>query len=177
MTLPKAFIAHLLEHRIRIRLRSEEFTEKLLSRIKSELRTSSQIHLIKINPITGSILLSYDGNLKKLQEFAHQRKLFDLEIRAKKHSSPELLHEKVRRKLEEFDQHISQSSHGSTDLPTLVFAGLMGATAYQIYRGSLFPPALSLLDAAFRTLKYPTKLHEDVFYEKPREFDHPDSHR
>jgi hypothetical protein len=153
MILPKAYIAHSIKHRVRIRFQSVRDPSKYFSKVKTGLQEFDRVHYIKINPITRSLVLAYDGNLETIKTYAKEHKLFDLDLTLKKDAiAEECLSKKVRNHLKHFDKDLTQASGGSLDLSSIAFTGLFAASIFQIYRGALFPPALSLLDTAVRTL-------------------------
>lgn len=164
MNLPRAYVAHILDHRLRIRIPTKRESKKYFMKLESTLIKCHQITSIKVNPITASLLLSYEGKVLDIKNYAETHQLFKLEMKSEKRKgSPEPLSKKIHNELTRIDKRLTIQSSGTLDLPSIVFTGLIGATAIQLYRGALFPPALSLLDSAIRTLRNPENLHEDIF--------------
>lgn len=167
MSLPRAYLVHILDHRLRIRIPTRRESKRYFSRLESELKNCQQIISIKANPLTASLLLSYDGKVSDIKTYAENHQLFKLKTNPEiTKRAPQPLSKIISRELNLLDKKLSFHSSGTLDLPSIVFTCLIGATAIQLYRGSLFPPALSLLDSAIRTLRNPEHLHEDVFSSK-----------
>jgi|GEM_PF-5412190 len=153
MILPKAYIAHSLKHRVRIRVRSVRDPSKYFPKVKTELQQLDRIHYVKTNPVTRSLVLAYDGNIATIKTYAKEHKLFDLDITPKENViSKKCLSKKVRHRLKRFDERLAKASEGSLDLSSVAFTSLIAVSIFQMYRGVFFPPALSLLDTAVRAL-------------------------
>lgn len=161
MILPKAYIAHSLKHRVRIRVSSVRDPSKYFMKVKTELQQFDRIHYIKMNSVTRSIVLTYDGDIETIKSYAKEHKLFDLDLTPKADAnSKKCLSTNIRSRLKQFDEHLTRVSGGSLDLSSVAFTGLFAASILQIYRGALFPPALSLLDTAVRTLINPKEIRQ-----------------
>jgi len=100
---------------------------------------------VETNPLTGSILLHYTGDLDDLVRFARAEQLFAVDNAMP--SSDRALNRAVDR-LNHFERNLQRLTRGAFDLNELLFIALLVASAIQLLRGRVLAPASTLLSYA-----------------------------
>ncbi|MEN8165987.1 MAG: HMA2 domain-containing protein [Pseudomonadota bacterium] len=144
--LPRAHIVHQLRGRLRLRIREKrqepEYFEELLNRLQSVTGVSE----VRVNQTTGSLLLLHpELPYAELEAQLNELELFEIV------ATPEAKGSALNPVFAGFswlDQAISEESIGHFDLRSLVFIGLVGLAAHQMYRGNITVPAIPLLLSA-----------------------------
>lgn len=153
MILPKAELLHSIADRVRIRIPSRRHRRQYFEEVEAGLREFSDVHAVATNPLTGSVLITHRSPLNQLADFARSKGLFDLQMVFHEEPPQEALSKKMVRNFKQIDRKVRERTHGSSDLPSVLAVGLLGAAIFQISRGRLFPPALTLLDNAMRIVR------------------------
>jgi hypothetical protein len=147
--LPRAYISHQIENRIRFYLPQEKGNLTFFSEIEKKLLKCDGVVQVQANPITGSILILYEGDLSTVIQEAKKVSLFKLEPAIQ---GPTKWTEDVLEKLEKVDKEIIVASNSNFSLVSLAALGLFGAGVFQLSRRQFFPAASSLFTDACRIL-------------------------
>lgn len=141
-----ALITHQIGDRLRIRLPARKGDTSYFTQVEQVLGRFEGVASCETNPLTGSILLWFDGDLDALIAYTARESLFLLEPPVEKKSS---LIDGVSEGLYDLDDAIKRRSDGSLDLFELLFIGAIGAGVIQLVRGHWLGPAISgFVDAA-----------------------------
>ena len=99
------------------------------------------VNQVKVNPLTGSVLLYFEGDLSKIMEKARQGHLFELqdEMTVSGPWSLSFLEE-----VEKLDQKIKQATDGVFDLPNSAAVIFIGLGTLQALRREILPVASTL---------------------------------
>ncbi|MCX7823902.1 MAG: hypothetical protein N2260_10760 [Syntrophobacterales bacterium] len=132
----EAYIAHQTRNRLRIRLKRGHIPEKLVPTIMETLSLIPGVELVKVNPVTGSILLQGSTlEPKKVMEILTN----SLSIRFEA-SSP--IHP-VQRAIQPFihlDKTLRDITGGEVGLTEAGFLALLSIGAIQVLRGNITAP-------------------------------------
>ena len=147
--LAKAYVSHQTENRIRFYIPKEKGNSPLFSEIEKKLAKCNEVERIQTNPITGSVLVVYGGELSNVIHCAKKYLLFKVEPAMEGHKrwTVDLLD-----KLDKADKKVIEASNGDLNLVSLAALGLLGAGVFQLSRRMVFPAASSLFSDAFRLL-------------------------
>lgn len=142
-------IVHQMPGRARLRAREQRGNAEWFDRVETTLAGCPGVKLVETNVRTGSVLLRHSGKLDSVLEFARERELFEPMTGARARDA--LVD--VRRSIRQLDAKLDQRTGGEWSLNGLLFYGLLGASAYQVFRGDLFPAAGTLLMQAMHVLR------------------------
>lgn len=135
---PEAQITHEIPGRMRMRIVSRRGDQQFFAVLKDRLAALDGIEAVETNSVTGSILLFHHMDKDSLATFAAEKGLFVV------HSSctqSDPLSGKVVRSFQQMDRHLTSSTGGELDLPSLSFLVLLGIGVYEILRGNFMAPA------------------------------------
>ncbi len=135
---PEAYCIHRAAGRLRIKIPSEKGNKAYFAFVEEQLARCPLVTAAKSIPITGSVLLSYSGEVPKIAEFAEKNKLFLL-ISDKQ--NPGSVAQATITSYKALDAQIQKLSGGNLDLPHTAFVTLAGVGIYQIARGKIKAPA------------------------------------
>lgn len=136
--LPDAFLSHKTSSRVRLKILSKKGDITYFTLLRDELSKYSFIEKIEANPLTGSVLLIYKGDLDLLLKTAESNNIFRL--KEFKTNSTEL-HQRVSSTFRDINNQIKRVTGGGLDLGSIAFLSLLGAGIYQISRGNFTTPA------------------------------------
>ena len=136
--LPDAFLSHIISGRVRLKIPSRKGDSLYFESIKEQMLKLSGIEALRINPMSGSILIIHTSDIKKIAWYAQDKGLFNL-----KNSKPEPsdMHYTVSRAFKHINEKIKGITGGDMDIAGAVFLTLLGLGVYQISRGNLAAPA------------------------------------
>jgi hypothetical protein len=156
--LAKAYVSHQTESRIRFYLPEEKGNKLLFSEIEKKLPQCEEVNRIQTNPITGSVLVLYVGDLSNVIHCAKKSLLFRVEPALEGHKKWTV---DILDKLDKADKEVIQSSNGDLNLLSFVALGLFGAGVFQLSRRMVFPAASSLFTDAFQLLVQANRRNPD----------------
>jgi|SRR5271157_3179165 len=136
--IPDAHVSHGMARRLRIKIPSKRGDVSYFSTLQERLSGCPGVGEIRVNPQTGSALISYECEKKTLAEFAREKDLFLL-----RRSTPrrKTLFGNVADTFQAYNQDIKKLTGGEVDIPSLVFVSLLISGIWQIARGNLAMPA------------------------------------
>ncbi len=136
--IPDAHVSHRMARRLRIKIPSKKGDVSYFSDLRERLSACPGVGEIRVNPQTGSALISYECDKKALVEFARENDLFLL-----KRSTPrrKTLFGNVAGTFQAYNQDLKKLSGGEVDIPSLIFMSLVISGIWQIARGNLAMPA------------------------------------
>jgi hypothetical protein len=148
-----AYINHSLPSRLRIRVPSKTGDVDYFARVYSSLGKLPGVNEVRVNHVTGSILLLHDDiSLQQLREHAAAEQLFTLEQQSL--PNPTVV-ERFAAGLNGLDRGLRGVTANNVDVRTVVLAGLAGMAVRQIQQGQVMVPAVSLLWYAYQMLSAP----------------------
>jgi hypothetical protein len=163
--LSRVALRHVSPGRLRLRVLDEGL--EVLQLVTERLRACALVDAASSSPVTRTVLLLHRGGTRDLLAFGQGEGIFVVVAPPRRvtrsgagapspsgSSTTSMAHA-----LHSLDRGLFSWSGGRIDLTLLTFASLVGAAAWQARRGSLFPPAVSLVSMAFRLV------HLDVVYE------------
>jgi hypothetical protein len=141
--LPCAYVVHQIPGRVRLRIREKCKDSQYFEELRRRLGSLSGVDEIRINSITGTILLLHSEQpYAQVADQLRQLRLFEITEGAESGTSALA---RLSSALATVDKAIAGSSGGSVDLRTLAYIGLMAFTVRQIIRGQVLGPALPML--------------------------------
>lgn len=147
--LPSAYIVHHLGTRLRLRLPERRGDEAFFAVAEQQLAACPAVSAVTANPLTGSLLINYRGDIADLSAFADLQQLFHIQQPA----TPDVeMLDVVSERIDQVDRFIQRSAQGHIDLNDVLFFGLVAAAAVQLARGNVFGPTSSLLASAATVL-------------------------
>ncbi len=132
---PSAHISHATKGRVRFKIPSKRGNARFLTNIRDVLAKNAQVAGVEINPVTGSVLVTYKADIDSIIKLAESNKLFKLAKRRPRISNN--LVESFR----SLDNTLKSATDGELDLPTASFLTLAGVGIYEIARGNFTAPA------------------------------------
>jgi hypothetical protein len=136
--LPQAIVSHRTAERLRIKIPSRKGDGAFFSTVKQSLERDLKYRLLKVNALTGSVLIVDSGvDLEALADRAARAGLFILEHRL---APVQPVGRTVFSPLMELNRKISRFTEGAVDFPGMVFLALCGFGIYEILRGNIRPP-------------------------------------
>lgn len=106
--------------------------------VKAQFAHFEGIGLVEANPVTGSVLVMYNGEMKSVAAFAEEKALFRLGMSSRV-ASP-MSHSLVRA-FRDADGRIKRLTSNELDVPGIAFVTLLGFGIYEIGRGNFAAPA------------------------------------
>lgn len=136
--LPQAIVSHRTAERLRIKIPSRKKNDAFFSEVKQSLDRDLKCRLVRVNALTGSILIVDSGiDLEILADHASREGLFTLEPRP---APSQPLGQAVFAPVAALNRKISGFTAGAVDVPGLVFVLLCAFGLYEILRGNVKPP-------------------------------------
>jgi len=143
--LPEAYIAHVSQGRMRIKIPSRKGDRTFFSALKDKLPESSEIpgiQRIEMNPTTGSVLVIYDPDYKMpdltvVTSFLEQQGLFKLGATGNNSEPP--VSRNIAKTFQGVNQKLTGFTSGEIDLQSLAVLGLLGlGLQMEEHRDSVF---------------------------------------
>lgn len=148
--LPCAHVVHQLRGRVRIRILEKRGDPEFFQEARRRLDTLPGVADVWVNANTGSILLLHpEQSYEELEPHIRRLELFEI-VGGSEPERPALA--TLESGIARINGAISSGTHGSADLRTLIFVGLMALTIRQVIRGQIMAPALPLLGLALNLL-------------------------
>lgn len=147
--LPKAYVRHQIENRVRLDLPEERSNHLLFLEIERKLSPYEGVLEVRANPLTGSVLVVHEGVLGEVMEHAKSEGLFEIDLLSSPHRKWQ---EDLLDKLSRVDKQIQVATQGDLNLGSLAALGLLSAGFFQISRRHFLPAASTLITDAMRIL-------------------------
>ena len=122
-TIPAAHVTHAIANRTRLRIPSRRGDSVFFASLATTLSAMPGIQRVTVQPVTGSVLLEHTKRLPKLLQAAQEAQLF---------------------KLSEPWQQPSSSEPATVDPKLLIGIGMGVFALWQLTRGRILPPAMTL---------------------------------
>ncbi|MCX7913586.1 MAG: hypothetical protein N2511_03260 [Thermodesulfovibrionales bacterium] len=136
--IPEAILSHKIKNRIRIKVPSKKGDKNYFNYINGKLLECNGLIDVKVNPLSGSVLVLHTTDVAKISEFALTNKIFKL-INSK--PNPLDLHSRVSMVFRDLDRYTQSITGGTLDIADMLFLFLMGLGIYQLSRGNITAPA------------------------------------
>ncbi|OEU48761.1 MAG: hypothetical protein BA872_01770 [Desulfobacterales bacterium C00003060] len=136
--LPDARITHSTSARLRIKIPSKKGDNSYFESLEQSLSGCNGVQGVETSPVTGSVLLFHDANMKGISRFAEEKGLFKVGTWG---GEPTPLVRRVRAGFEDLDRRTKRLTGGQLDLSSAVFFSLISLSIYQIVRGNFYAPA------------------------------------
>lgn len=139
-SIPEAHLCHLTPQRARIRIPSRRGERRFFIDLANELKSCPAIRALDVNSATGSVLLiNLEGiALDQISGYAEDKQLFRL-------TSPGPMMETITDNVRRLDGAIRSLAGGEVDLASVGFVTLAGMGLYQLARGQILAPAVTVL--------------------------------
>ena len=135
--LPDAHVCHRTQDRLRIRIPSRKGDGGYFSSLAAHFSTLPGIKDLRVNPLTGSVLIVARVQVEQIADYAEAGKLF----RLKDPSSGSGITHRIAGDFYRLNKQVKGFTGGEVDLSGLAFLGLVGAGIYQIFLGEFMAPA------------------------------------
>jgi hypothetical protein len=136
--IPEAHVSHGMARRLRIKIPSKKGDVSYFSTLRERLSACPGVGEIRVNPQTGSALISYECETKILAAFGRESDLFLLGRPAR---GKKALFGNVADTFQGYNQDLKKLTGGEVDIPSLIFLSLVVSGIWQIARGNLAMPA------------------------------------
>lgn len=137
----RAYIAHTLPGRTRLRIPGRRGDRAFFTELADRLKRSKGIDAVHVNPMTGSLLVRYDGNLDDLAKTVLGSDLGDL---VQLVLSAEPVAHRLRHEIATLDRRLRRLTHGELDLGTLASLALLVMAGAQVLRRGISTSSVSL---------------------------------
>ncbi|HEY0525838.1 MAG TPA: hypothetical protein VGD08_20775 [Stellaceae bacterium] len=155
---PRARICHVSPGRVRVRIPERRYDTEYFTAVKELVSAWPGVESVEVNPVTAGMLIRFaldagdllpgDIPLSALENDLFTLDFSDLAERAAGASDGQEavpLHAKVRDGLKHLDARLRALTGGADDLRSLVFLSLLAGGCYQLFRGNVAAPAVTLL--------------------------------
>lgn len=140
---PIAYVVHAMPGRVRVRVPDRKGDTAFLDSIASRLAEIPSVTSVAANPVTGSVLMHFTGDIQALAMRAMM--LLDrVQLELSPPPARPVL-ERVRDELAGFDATMRELTGGEMDARAMAFAGILLLSAVQLFRGNVLSPAATML--------------------------------
>lgn len=136
--LPEAFVAHVAPGRLRVKIPGRKGSAEYFTGVGDLLRSLPGVESLRLNEVTGSVLLEGNVRLEDLSAHAEAKGLFRL---CPGPPPVEAMCRRISGGMKDVDRVILDASSGQFGLSGAVFLGLAAAGFYQLSVGNLVAPA------------------------------------
>jgi hypothetical protein len=143
--MPNASIVHKLPGRVRLRIPSRVRDAAYFDAVAHGLLEIDSVERVTVNPMAGSLLMLYNGELEWLLGEAARHGWFTVEARERENGPP--FERRVVGAIEQIESRLG-SAGAPSNMKTPVVAGLIVASAVQLLRGRWLPSGLTLVGYA-----------------------------
>lgn len=151
--LPQARVSHLTSSRLRVKIPDRRRDEAFFRRIAERLAAWQSIERVEINPLTASVLVYFSSLAALLAENAIKNDLFAVALDDPAFLAPRSVTEQATEGFAAADRVVRRWTAGSADLRGSVLLLLLAGGVYQLLRGNIAAPAVTLLWYAGDMLK------------------------
>jgi hypothetical protein len=149
---PLAEVVHSLKGRLRLRFPTEKRNQDFFQNLLESLSNIESIRNIKANPLTGSVLIQYDGELEEIVQRLEER--FEIK-RIGRSGKGETLRDTIITATCRLDEKIKKFSSYQLDLRTLLFFLFLLPGLNEIRKGKWSsPPWYFVLMSAITLLRH-----------------------
>jgi hypothetical protein len=155
-SLPEAFIAHVSQGRVRLKVPAKKHDANYFSQLKEYLAPLPGVEKVEVNPLTGSVLVLHRLELKSLEDlnsmaaYSEMTGLFKVAVPTA-NSVP--VAQSLADGLAGLNENVKGLSGGMVDIPTLAFVALLTVAVVQMSEGVVAVPAITALWYASSILK------------------------
>lgn len=150
--LPAAYVSHHMEGRMRVRIPSKRRDQDYFDVVTQRLRECDGIRALRINYLTGSVLILHNLDVETIAAYAERNGLFAL-APVEVVVAPIALG--ISNQFRVLDERLKAKTSGALDLGGLAFLGLVAASAAQLARKNIWPAGATLLWYAAHLLPSP----------------------
>lgn len=140
--LPAAYISHHIEGRMRVRIPSKRRDQDYFEVVTQRLRECDGIRALRINSLTGSVLIIHGLDVDAIAAYAERNGLFVL---APVEAVVAPIAQGISDQFRALDERLKAKTSGALDLGGLAFLGLVAASATQLARKNIWPAGATLL--------------------------------
>lgn len=135
---PTAYVVHAMPGRVRVRVPHRKGDAAFFDGMASRLAEIPAVTAVVTNPLTGSVLVHFTGDIEALAISA----MALLEL-----SPPpaQPIMQRVRGEVANVDMTIRRLTNGELDARSVMFCGLLAFSAVQLLRGNILAPAATML--------------------------------
>jgi hypothetical protein len=151
---PLAEVVHSLKGRLRLRFPTEKRDQDFFQNLLKSLSNIESIRNIKANPLTGSVLIQYDGELEEIVQRLEER--FEIK-RVGKNGKGEPLRDTILTATYRLDEKIKRLSSYQLDLRTLLVLLFLLLGLNEIRKGKWSSPPWYFTLMSAITLLRPSK--------------------
>jgi hypothetical protein len=137
----RAHPVHSLPGRTRFRVPNRRGDAGFFAEVAHRLMQCAGVARVETNPLTSSVLVHHEGDLRELLARAAACGLGEL-VELELHSPP--VARRLRHEVRALDHRIRDFTHGELDLSTLAFLALLAMAGVQLLRGQQPVVAVSL---------------------------------
>ena len=138
---PEAHVVHSTDGRTRIRVPSERRNSAFFRRVVEELSQCETVSKIEAKPLSGGVLVHYQGDFDVIADWAVRKDLFTLVDQPVRNSG---MLDRLDSEMDVIDRRINAITAGEANLASLVFLGLLMVAAVQLLRGNIMGPAMTM---------------------------------
>src|SRR5579864_4558505 len=145
--LPEAHIGHYSNGRLRVKIPDKRGDEDFFHTLETRLRGWNSIQQVTVNPLTGSVLVTFDDPQALFTENAMRNDMFAVdfdELAALAEPVPSVI-DWTKKRMSGADEALRGWTSGAADIRGTVFLLLVGAGVVQAVRGNIAAPAATLL--------------------------------
>ena len=136
--LPEAFVTHQTPNRLRVKIPGKKGDAAFFGGLKELLSRTPGIDQVKVNPVTGSVLLMHRIDAATLMQMATR---FGLVQPQSPTYCKATLHERVIEPFRHWDDQVQVATSGQLDIPSAASLSLVGAGIYQLSIGNYIAAA------------------------------------
>lgn len=140
MTAPLARVVHKIPGRARLRTEEIKGNADAISALQTSLEDLAGVQNVRVNVLTGSILVEHDGDIDDLLHTAEERGYLRVDG-----APPDSYLAQIHRALVDSDQRLKAASGGRLDLETVSFVGFVASGIYQCFNNHGLPAGVTLL--------------------------------
>ncbi len=131
-TLPEAVVVHFTTNRLRLRISSQKRNHTYFKTLATMLSDIDGVSAVDVNPITGSVLMSHNLELKMLIDRLNEKGHFKIKM---DNGSKGNLHKQIESFFTDANRKVIKATGGELNLPMLIFISLLSTSLLQIIRG------------------------------------------
>jgi hypothetical protein len=135
---PQAHVSHTLPRRLRIKVPSKKGHAAYFSSVAERLSKCTGVEDVQVNPTTGSLLVTFDCDIKNLVGYARKNGLFFVQ---RTEAPNKTLFQDVASLFRSYNRTLKHVTGGELDIPSLVFVTLLISGIWQVARGNVVMPA------------------------------------
>jgi hypothetical protein len=156
-SLPEAFVTHVSQSRVRVKIPGKKNDREYFSQLKDYLSPLPGVEKVEVNPLTGSVLVLHRLDLKSLEDLKSMAAYSEMTGLFKLAMLPTVNSVSIAQSLADgfagLNENVKELSSGIVDVPTLAFVGLLAVSIVQMSEGVVAVPAITALWYASSILK------------------------